>query len=64
MGRFFSHPKHGFHIEGEPWARDYYVECMCGWSETGISSHKAAEEAGGMHLYEMRDDNNWLDEDD
>ncbi len=61
MGRYFSHPKHGFHIGGEPWARDYRVECMCGWSEDGISSYKAA---GGAHLWEMRDDNNWLDEDD
>ncbi len=63
MVRSFSYAKHGYSVEGEAWARDYYVECMCGWSESGISSYKAADDAGRAHLYEMRDDNNWLDED-
>ena len=44
-------------------ARDHYVERMCGWSESGIWSYKAAEGAGGARLYEMRDDSNWLDDD-
>lgn len=64
MSRSYSHPKHGFHIYGEAWARNYSVSCMCGWVELGISSHKGAEDAGSAHLSETRDDQNWTDDDD
>lgn len=64
MGRSYIGPsRHGFSIEGERWARDYYVECRCGWNESGISSYAEAEIAGGAHLYETRDDQDWVDED-
>lgn len=61
MSRGFTYDNHGYWIEGEAWARDYRVECKCGWFEDGISSHSAAEDSGGAHLWENRDDKQWVD---